>query len=130
MSSSSARGQTEPLAALAAVFAVAIGLSLYAGVVDDALADPPDRDVAEPTLDRIERAIAPAGVAKPDRLDDAVADGPDGYRLNASIVADGRRWSVGPAPPAANVDSADTRLAVEVSAVDVEPGELRVVTWR
>lgn len=130
MSSSSGRGQTEPLAALAAVFAVAIGLTLYAGVLDDALEATPDREVAEPTLDRVERTVAPDGVVRPGRLEDAAEHAPDGYRLNVSVHADDRTWSVGPAPPNATVDRSGTRIAVEVTPTAVEPGELRVVTWR
>lgn len=130
MSSSSGRGQTEPLAALAAVFVVAIGMSLYAGVLDHALDGSPDRDVAEPTLDRLERTVAPDGVVTPARLDDAIEQAPADYRMNASVHADSRTWSVGPAPPNATVDRESTRLAVEITPTAVEPGELRVVVWR
>lgn len=130
MSSSSARGQTEPLAALAAVFAVAIGLSLYAGVVNDVLPETPDRALAEPTLDRVERVVAPAGVAIPDRLPAAVRRGPDGRHLNVSLATGDRRWTAGPPAPAKNVDRASTQIAVEASPTTVEPGELGVVTWR
>lgn len=129
MSSSSGRGQTEPLAALAAVFAVAIGLSLYAGILDDALAGTPDRDVAGPTLDRVERTVAPDGVVKPNRLGDAMEHAPGGYRMNASVHTDGQTWTVGPAPPNASVDRARSQIAVEVTHATVEPGELRVVVW-
>lgn len=130
MSCSSVRGQTEPLAALAAVFAVTIGLSLYAGVLDDALTGPPDRNIADSTLDRIERTVAPTGVAVPTRLDDAMEQAPDGHRLNVTLAADGHVWSAGPVPPNATVDRASARLAVEVTPTVVPPGELRVVTWR
>lgn len=130
MSCSSGRAQTEPLAALIAVAAVAIGLSLYAGVLEDVLDDPPQRDHAEPALDRVERTVAPAGVVRPNRLDDALASGPDGYRLNVTVTADGRRWSKGPDPPSATVDRAVRRVSVAVEPSEVEPGELRVVVWR
>lgn len=129
MSSSSGRAQTEPLAALAAVFAVAIGISLYAGVLDHALEGSPDRDIAEPTLDRVERTVAPDGVVTPGRLSEVTEHAPADYRMNASVHADGRTWSVGPAPPNATVDRASTRVAVEVTPTAVESGELRVVTW-
>jgi hypothetical protein len=115
MSSSSGRAQTEPLAALAAVFVVAIGMSLYAGVLDDALDGTPERDVAEPTLDRVERTVAPDGVVTPGRLSEAIEHAPAGYKMNASVLADGRTWSVGPVPPNATVDRANTRLAVAVT---------------
>lgn len=130
MFSSSARGQTEPLAALAAVFVVAIGLSVYAGVLDEALPDSPDRDLAEPTLDRVERSIAPAGVVQPTRLDGVTDVGPDGHSLNVTVTAADRRWTVGPTPPNETVDTASTRVAVETSKTRVEPGTLEVVTWR
>lgn len=130
MSCSSARGQTEPLAALAAVFVVAIGLSVYAGVIDDALTGSPDRDLAEPTLDRIERSIAPAGVVQPSRLDGASEHGPDGHRMHVTVAAGNRRWTAGPTPPNATADRAETRIAVEIAKTRVEPGTLRVVTWR
>lgn len=127
---SSDRGQTEPLAALLAVAFVGIGLSLYAGVLEDALGEPPERDHAEPTLDRVERTVAPAGVARPKRLGDALANGPDGYRLNVTLTTADRRWPTGPAPPNATVDRATRQVSVAVGPGDVAPGELAVVVWR
>jgi hypothetical protein len=89
------RAQAEPTVALAAVFAVAVGVSLYAGVLVDAVPET-DREVAEPTLDRVHERLTAGGVAAPDRLATAAAAGPSGYELGVTVEAAGRRWHVGP----------------------------------
>lgn len=55
------RGQTEPIAALVALLAIAIGLGLYAGVAADQSPDG-DRTDAEATMQRVEAAILDDGV--------------------------------------------------------------------
>jgi hypothetical protein len=122
------RAQVEPLAALAAVFAVCVGLVLYAGVLSSATLET-GRDLAEPTLDRVSDRISTGGVAVPDRLDAATAVGPAGYELNLSVTAADRRWSVGPAPPQSATDTASRSTGVHVLPGRVEPGRLRVVVW-
>jgi hypothetical protein len=129
MSSSSARGQTEPLAALVAVAAVAVGLSLYAGALDDAFEDAPDREIAEPTLDRVERTLAPAGVVEPASLPDGRVRVPAGYDVNITLTTDREWWSTGPVPPADESDSAGRLTSVLVGPTDVRPGRFQVVVW-
>ncbi|WP_123536481.1 DUF7285 family protein [Halosimplex salinum] len=55
-------GQTEPLAALIAVAAMAIGLSIYAGYVTDTLPGTSQRDVAESAIDDVWNKVEDAGV--------------------------------------------------------------------
>ncbi|WP_436923065.1 DUF7285 family protein [Halosimplex amylolyticum] len=55
-------GQTEPLAALIAVAAMAIGLSLYAGYVTDTLPGTSQRDVAESAIQDVWNKIEQSGV--------------------------------------------------------------------
>ncbi|WP_132057429.1 DUF7285 family protein [Halorussus amylolyticus] len=133
MSRWSGRAQVEPLAALVAVFAVGLAVSAYAGVLDAALPTP-DRDVAEPTGQRVERAVTDAGVVEPDRLADGLHAGPDGYRLNLTLAADGETWREGPpvpdradAPDA--LDTAEFVVSVRVGPGRVQPGRLRVAVW-
>jgi hypothetical protein len=122
------RAQVEPLAALAAVFAVCVGLALYAGVLSSVTPET-SRDLAEPTLDRVHDHVSTGGVTVPGRLDAATAVGPEGYDLNLSVTADDRRWSVGPTPPASAADTASRSAGVRTTPGRVEPGRLRVVVW-
>ena len=121
------RAQVEPLAALSAVFAVGLALSAYAGVLDATLPTY-DRNLAEPTVERVERAVCEARVADPGALDDGLRAGPDGYRLNLTLAAAGERWHAGPpAPPTA--DSAESAVGVRVGPGRVRSGRLRVEVW-
>ncbi|USZ68912.1 hypothetical protein NGM10_04045 [Halorussus salilacus] len=133
MSPSSGRAQVEPLAALVAVFAVGLAVSAYAGVLDSALPTP-DRNLADPTVERAERAVTDAGVVAPDELAGGLDAGPDGYRLNLTLVAGDRTWHAGPrAPPtvdsAAASDAAEVTVSVRVAPGRVRPGRLRAEVW-
>ncbi|WP_226021741.1 DUF7285 family protein [Halomicrobium salinisoli] len=129
MSRSSGRGQTEPLAAIVAVAAVGIGLSLYAGVLDATLPGERDRSTAPAALERVDRDVAPGGVARPERIPGSHNVGPDGYRTNVTLTAGGRRWSTGPTVPP-DADVAGERIGVRVAPATVRPGRLRVAVWR
>ncbi|MFC5367042.1 DUF7285 family protein [Salinirubrum litoreum] len=122
------RGQVEPLAALAAVFAVCVGLALYGGVLSSVTPET-SRNLAEPTLDRVHDRVSTGGVAVPERLDAARAVGPEGYDLNLSLTADDRRWSVGETPPQSTTDTASRPTGVRIVPGRVDPGRLRVVIW-
>jgi hypothetical protein len=122
------RAQTEPFAALVAVVVVALALALYAGVLETSLPGPVDRDAAEPAADRVERALTVGGVARPARLGDATAAGPDGYRMNLTLVTGVERRSVGPEPPV-NSDNATRRVSVARGSGTVGPGRLEVRVW-
>ena len=128
MSRSSGRAQTEPLAALVAVVAVGLGLSLYVGVIDTALPGPSDRAIAESAIERVESAVAPAGVARPVRIDDGQTAGPEGYRTNVTLETTHRRWSSGPAAPR-NADVATAHVGVRVGPSRIRTGRLRVRVW-
>ncbi|WP_135825604.1 DUF7285 family protein [Halorussus ruber] len=128
------RAQVEPLAALVAVFAVGVALTAYTGVLNAALPTP-DRNLAEPTVERAERAVGDeSGVLAPDALSSGLSAGPDGYRLNLTLQTGGRTWHAGPVPPK-NSDSADapdsTRrtVSVRVAPGRIRPGQLRAEVW-
>lgn len=121
------RGQVEPLAALAALFAVCVGLSTYALVVADA-GRPTDRDLAGPTLSAVEDAVTVRGIVHPTRLDRGHDRGPSGVRLNATIATDDRRWTAGPSPTARG-DRAARRVSVRLGPGRVRVGRLGVVVW-
>lgn len=124
------RGQTEPLAALVAAFAVAVGLGLYADALAGA-ADRTERDAAEPTLERVHDAASVRGVVRPDRVAAAVGVGPTGYALNVTARIDGRRWCAGPTPPSdGSADAAARPVSVRVDPGRTRPGTLRAVVWR
>ncbi|MFB6127649.1 MAG: hypothetical protein ABEJ79_10215 [Halolamina sp.] len=123
------RAQAEPTVALVAVGVVVVALGLYATVLADAVPDR-GRDVAGPTLERVcDRLTAGDGVAAPSALPAAVEAAPDGYAVNATLAAAGRRASVGPAPPR-RADVADARLSVRLGPKRVRTGTLAVRVWR
>lgn len=128
MSRSPDRGQTEPLAALVAVVAVGLGLSLYAGALDAELTGVPDRNLAESASERVESAVAPAGVARPSRVSDGQAAGPDGYRTNVTIAVEGESRDAGPPTPE-RADTETVRVAVRTGPATVRSGELHVRVW-
>ncbi|MFB6205036.1 MAG: hypothetical protein ABEJ05_00705 [Haloglomus sp.] len=120
----------EPLAALAAVFAVTLGLGLYVGALHGVVPEPTASVLAPMALDAVAGAASgPTGVVDPERLSSAVANGPDGHRLNLTLAASERRWRVGPSPPTAASDRAARRVAVAVSEARTAVGRLRVVVW-
>lgn len=129
MSRPSDEGQVEPTAALVAVFAVCVGVSLYAGVLHGALPGPGERAVAVQAVDRVHEETSTAGVVRPRKLDRALAAAPAGHRLNATLTVGERRWRVGPAPPA-DADGATRRVSVRLGSASVRPGRLDVVVWK
>lgn len=122
------RGQTEPLAALAAVLVLGLAFGLYA----DALAAvEPDRSTsatAGAALQRVHDAVTDDGVAVPGRLPDALDAAPSGYDLNVTLSADDRRWTAGPDPPSSG-EAAGRLTPVRRSRWTATPGHLRVVVW-
>jgi hypothetical protein len=120
----------EPLAALAALFAVCVGLSLYATILVDA-APPRERDLAGPTVAAVDDAVTVRGVVYPARLDRALDHRPSGARLNVTVVTDTRRWAIGPSPTVrGDRSTADRRVSVRLGPGRVRVGRLRVVVWR
>lgn len=129
MPRSSARsGQTE-LAALVAVLAVCLGLSLYAGVLDAALPDATGSSPARTAADRVADLARVGGVVRPGRLDRGLSAAPVGHRLNATLRAADRTWHVGPPVPS-RATTATRRVSVRVAPGRVRPGQLRVAVWR
>lgn len=122
------RAQTEPLAALVALFAVCAGVSLYAAVLGGSIPDT-GRDLSDPALERIRDAASDAGAVRPRALSAAVDAGPDGRRVNATLSAGDRRWSVGPTPPP-RADRASRPVSVRLAPGRVTPGRLAVAVWR
>jgi len=128
MSRCSDRGAVEPIVALVAVFAVAVAVALYAGVVDRAfVAD--DRDIAEPVADRVADELSVAGVADPDRREAAIAAVPDRYHVRVRLTTEQYDWRAGP-DPEGDASVSRRRVGVRVGPSDVRPGRLTVVVWR
>jgi hypothetical protein len=122
------RGLVEPLAALAALFAVCVGLSTYA-VVLAGVDTPTNRDVAGPALATVHDDVTVRGVVDPERLGRAVDGGPTGHRLHVSVRTDGQQWTVGPPAPR-HGDRASRRVSVRLGPGRVRAGRLRVVVWQ
>lgn len=124
------RGQVEPLAALAAVFAVTVALGLYAGALQSASPPVAEPDPAPPALDAVAGAASDAtGVLDPGRLAPALGAAPDDRRVNATLTADGRQWRVGPPTPATVSGRAGRRVAVATAPNRTAVGRLRVIVW-
>lgn len=121
-------GQTEPLAALAAVLVLGLALGLYA----DALAAVEPQQSRSPTagasLQRVHDAVTVDGVAVPDRLPHASGVAPAGHELNATLSAEGTTWTAGPVPPS-GAASAARETPVRVDRWTAAAGRLRVVVW-
>ena len=129
MSRSSARAQVEPIAALVAVLAVGIGLSLYAGALDDRLAaSGNDRDRAGTAADRLVVELSAFDAVEPPTSKEVTAAAPTNYALNATLTTDGHRWTAGPAPPG-EADRTERNVSVRVSPGRVRPGRLEVSVW-
>ena len=130
MLSSSDRAQTEPLAALVAVFALGVGLSLYVGVLDSTFAALSDDSEITPTAaDKLTSEASSFGIVQPP-IDDAVAAAkPNGYRMNATLRADGSTWSGGPQNGAVS-DCVDRSVSVRTAPGTVRRGNLEVCIWR
>lgn len=130
MSSWSGRAQVEPLAALAAVFAVGVGLALYAGALDATLPRlTPDREVAPTAADRVTTEATSFGAVDPPLSDAVDAARPTGYELNATLRAGNGTWSDGPPSPS-TADCERRDVAVRVAPGRVRPGRLEVCAWR
>lgn len=129
MPSSSDKGQTEPLAALLAVFALGLGLSLYVGVLDSTLPLlSSERDITPTAAERLVTESSSFGVLDPPIAGPAAASRPTGYELNATVRADGAVWTGGPT----RVESSDctTRsVSVRTAPGRVRPGLLEVCVW-
>jgi hypothetical protein len=126
MPRSSARGYVEPIAALAAVFAVAVGLTLYAGTLQSAT-DRDGRAVATTVLESLSQEGATLGVIRPNRL--RLAPVPAGWSANLTLVSPAGRWTAGGVPPD-DARRASKRVAVRLDPGRVRPGRLRVAIWR
>ncbi|MHC3437320.1 DUF7285 family protein [Natrialbaceae archaeon A-gly3] len=142
------RGQTEPLAAIAAVMAVVIGLTMYAGYVTERYPGTSDRAVEGVTLERIWNDVGSDGLFD-ERRDDlsGVTHGlPDGYNVYVEITtdelqdpetvaklyvdADGTTRTETPDPPDdARTASRPIGLQLADDPGNVNTGTLRVVVW-
>lgn len=126
---STRKAQIEPLAALVALFAVCAGLTAYASVLHTTVGSPAGRNVAEPTLERVQHASSDDGVVRPSRLARGLNAGPDGHGVNLTLKTDGAEWHAGPdRPPSADV--ASRTVSVRLEPGRVRAGRLKVAVWR
>ncbi len=129
MQSSSDRGQTEPLAALVAVFALGVGLSMYVGVLDSTLPlFSSETDITPTAADKLVAESSSFGSVRPP-IEGSVADSrPSGYRLNATLRADGMTWTGGP-PIDGSADCLQRSVSVRTDPGRIRSGVLGVCTW-
>ncbi len=127
--SSPDKGQTEPLAALVAVFALGVGLSLYVGVLDSTLPSlTVESEMAPIAADRFVEEASALGVVRPPIGDAVDAASPNGYATNATLRSDPGVWTGGPTrEPSA--DCVRRRVSVRTAPGRVRPGTLEVCVW-
>lgn len=126
---SSDRAQTEPLAALIAVFALGVGLSLYVGVLDSTIPLlTSERELAPTAADRFLAQSSSFGVLDPPIDDAATAARPRGYGLNATVRADDLGWSGGPPRPE-STECVRRSVSVRTAPGRVRPGRVEVCVW-
>jgi len=126
--SSARKGQTEPVAALAAVVIVAAALSLYVGAFEATRPGSPERSPAEQAADRIERALTRGGIVDPGRLDRALAMRPEGYHCNVTLRYGTETGHAGPAAPE-TADRASRRVSIRTTGGSITPGRVEVAVW-
>ncbi|MFW5917987.1 MAG: DUF7285 family protein [Haloferacaceae archaeon] len=143
----SARGQTEPLAALAAIALVCTAITLYTGVygeVVDAVGE--ERALGEVTAERVWDAIGEDGIF--DSADDletriGASTFPQGATVEVTVTyvrEDGQIETAGSGTfddrgdrirtePPASADRIERSVPIRVTPGDVQPGRLTVVVW-
>jgi hypothetical protein len=127
MRRSSGRAQVEPLAALAAVFAVTVGLAIYAGAVDGVL-EGSDRDVSAEVLDHAVREAGPPGLVTVEGFEH-LSVAPAGWQANLTLRTSRGRYTVGPTPPERSQRASRT-VAVRHAPGRIDPGVLVVEVWQ
>jgi len=121
------RAQTEPIAALVAVLAIAIGLALYAGVAVDRQPARDETD-AEATMQRVEAGVLEDGVLEWNRSLQFDRFARPGEAVNVTIAVNGSRRRFGPrAPPGA--DRASRPVTIAFPDGVQRPGQLTVGVW-
>lgn len=140
------RGQTEPLAALVAVAAIALAIGVYAFVVADALDDESERTVGDQAIDLIYDDVEDhAAYSVETSLQDDIEQSslPEGYNVYVNISQlddDGERVEIDEARFAADGESAvedppdgasvSTRpISIRHEPGDISQGTLRVEVW-
>ena len=146
------RAQTEPIAALVAVAAVCLALSVYSGIVASMVPEfQSDRDVTSATADRLWHEITETGIyvvdadsSESDPLMDVPPSAlPNGYNVAITITIvgdDGRAETVserlvdgqgttvsGEVPERA--ERFERPLTVRRAPGDLQPGTMSVETW-
>lgn len=144
------RGGTEPLVALVSVAAICVAFSVYAGFASVTLgvANDPDTDVEQATLDAIWNAMTDDGLIDTEVQRLSATLGPDilprGHKIHASITIVGEAGQLrtidiatfdeGAEPvesvdPPSDANVAKRPVAVRLDDADVRPGRLTVVVW-
>jgi hypothetical protein len=126
MPRSSGRGYVEPVAALAAVFVLGLGLTVYAGTLREAR-PANDRKVAETVLADLRSDAEELGVLDPGRL--RHAQPPANWSANLTMATADGRWTRGETPPP-RARRATARVAIRRGPGRVVPGRLEVAVWR
>jgi len=119
----------EPVAALVALIAVGMALSLYAGALDDATPDR-NRDRAALLFEEVYDDVVSGGVVHPTRLT-VPNESPPKVDVGVALVTRNDSWTAGivnttrPFPETADV--ATGAVSIRVGPGETRAGELRVV---
>lgn len=125
---SARRAQVEPLAALVAVLALGLALSLYAGAHSELVrsASGADRERAPAALQRVAAGLSNGTVVRPALLESGTYRPPAGVHVR--IAAAGEQWTAGPPPdgPRRGRDRQSRLVAVRLGPGRVAVGRLTV----
>jgi len=127
MSRSSADGQVEPIAALAAILALTAAFGVYGLVHARVPLGGSDPHPAATACARVGDALDPAPV-DPHTLASATRGVAPDRSLNVTLRTATGRWTVGPPRPA-RADVASRLVPVRVGDRRVRPGRLVVAVW-
>jgi len=143
----SARGQTEPLAALVAIALVCTAITLYTGFYGEVVeAVGQDRALGDVTAERVRVAIGENGIYDSDddlRTRIEASTIPQGATVDVTVTYigdDGRMETAGAGTfdargdvirtdPPASADRFERSVPIRVRPGDVMPGTLTVVVW-
>jgi hypothetical protein len=128
--SSGRRGQTEPLAALVAVFVLGTALAGYAVVANSVrpTAEDRDRDVAITVANDVEDGVRAGSLVDPAGLTEDVTATRSGYEVRVTLRTERRSWQAGPRAPE-DAAAVSRQVSVRRWPGEVVPGTLRVEVW-
>lgn len=121
------RGYIEAITGLLAVFLVAVGISLFAGI----LTETPDQETRLPVTATLEQTVThyvDGGAIDPQAIDNPSELAPPGYDVRVIVKTQRQTWIHGETAPPTAVSAARS-VGVRVAPGTYRAGTLRVEVW-